>query len=139
MQMHSPPHPGGIIKDALEYIPMTMAEFAAHIGVSRVTLSRVANGRAGITADMSIRLSQAFGQPSSDIWFKMQADHDFWQASHAKRKKIKKVKLLVEKDIAAEKPHRTTQRARMVKGKKAKGGGQRGTRTPDILLVRQAL
>jgi addiction module HigA family antidote len=138
MQMFNPPHPGPAIKEALEYIPMTVTEFAAYIGVSRVALSRVLNGRAGVTAEMSIRISEAFGQGSSAIWFRMQAEHDFWQASHVKRKKIKKLKIVAEKVVVAERPHRT-QRARKVKARKAKGGGQCGTRTPDILLVRQAL
>ncbi len=88
MQMHNPPHPGLILKDALENTPITVTEFAAHLGVSRVTLSRVLNGRAGVTAEMSIRISEAFGQ-SADLWFKMQNTHDFWQASRVKRKKIR--------------------------------------------------
>jgi addiction module HigA family antidote len=97
MEMYNPPHPGRMIKDALPEIPMTVSEFAAHIGVSRVTLSRVINGRARITAEMSIKLSQAFGQPSSDIWFKMQNAHDFWHASRAKRKKIRPIKIKMPK------------------------------------------
>lgn len=97
MEMFNPPHPGRVLKDVLPEIPMTISEFAAHIGVSRVTLSRVINGRAGITPEMSIRLSQAFGQPSSDIWFRMQAKHDFWHASRAKRKKVRPIKMKVAK------------------------------------------
>jgi len=84
-----------MIKDALPEIPMTVSQFADHIGVSRVTLSRIINGRARITADMSIKLSQAFGQPSGDIWFKMQNTHDFWHAAHAKRKKIRPIKIKI--------------------------------------------
>jgi plasmid maintenance system antidote protein VapI len=42
---------------------------------------------------MSIRISQAFGQDSPDIWFKMQNAYDFWQASQVKRKKIKPLKI----------------------------------------------
>jgi addiction module HigA family antidote len=45
------------------------------------------NCRAGITPEMSIRLSQAFGQGQDDIWFKMQNDYDFWQAEHSKKRK----------------------------------------------------
>ncbi len=65
---------------------MSITEFAAHIGVSRVALSRVVNCHAGFTPEMSIRVAQAFGQPTEDIWFKMQNDHDFWQASQKRRK-----------------------------------------------------
>lgn len=93
MQMHNPPHPGRIAKEAIEAIPMTVTEFAAHIGVSRVTLSRMLNERAGITAEMSIKLSEAFGQASPDLWFRMQAAYDFWQVLQTKRPKIKQLKI----------------------------------------------
>lgn len=88
MPMFNPPHPGRIIKDGLEAIPMTITDFAAHIGVSRVQLSRVVNCRAGITAELSIKLAEAFGQPTRDIWFQMQNNHDFWQAAQVKRESI---------------------------------------------------
>jgi addiction module HigA family antidote len=93
MQMHNPPHPGRIIKEALESVPISVSAFAAHIGVARVTLSRVLNERAAVTPEMSIRISQAFGQDSPDIWFKVQNDYDFWQAAQAKRKKIRALKV----------------------------------------------
>jgi addiction module HigA family antidote len=93
MRMFNPPHPGRIIKRALEEMPMSVTDFAAHIGVSRVTLSRVLNGHAGITPEMSIKVSQAFGQPSIDIWFLMQNDYDFWHANRAKRKAVPQLKL----------------------------------------------
>ena len=88
MRMYNPPHPGRIIKEALESIPMSVTAFARHIGVSRVMLSRVLNQRAGITPEMSIKISEAFGQGHGDIWFLVQNDHDFWKASRAKRKKV---------------------------------------------------
>ena len=87
MRMYNPPHPGRIIKEFLEGHPLTVAQFAKHIGVARGTLSRIMNCRAGITPEMSIRLSQAFGQGQDDIWFKMQNDYDFWQAEHSRRRK----------------------------------------------------
>jgi addiction module HigA family antidote len=69
---------------------MSVTGFAAHIGVSRVALSRVLNEKAGVTPEMSIKMSEALGQGSPDIWFKLQNDYDFWQVAHAKgrRKKI---------------------------------------------------
>jgi len=93
MRMHNPPHPGGILKEALENVPITVTDFAAHIGVARATLSRVLNCRAGITPEMSIKISAAFGQPSADLWFRMQSTHDFWVASQAKRKSVKPLKI----------------------------------------------
>jgi addiction module HigA family antidote len=90
MRMHNPPHPGRIIKEAIAAIPMSVTGFAAHIGVSRVALSRVLNERAAVTPEMSIKISEAFGQNSPDIWFNLQNDYDFWQASNirGRRKKV---------------------------------------------------
>lgn len=92
MPMFNPPHPGEVLRDALDNLPMTVTEFAAHIGVSRVALSRVLNGRAGVSPEMSIKIAQAFGQPTLDIWFRMQNAYDFWQASQAKRKPVRPLK-----------------------------------------------
>jgi addiction module HigA family antidote len=94
MRMFNPPHPGRILKEALEDIPMTVTQFAAHIGVSRVTLSRVVNCRARFTPEMSLKVSEALGQGTSGIWFRMQNTHDLWQAEHTiRRKKVRPIKI----------------------------------------------
>ena len=97
MPMFNPPHPGEILKEVLEDMSMTVSDFAAHIGVSRVTLSRIINGRAGFTPEMSIKISEAFGQGQGDIWFRMQNTYDVWHASRAKRKKIRPIKIKMPK------------------------------------------
>jgi len=80
MPMKKPPHPGRSIKDAcLEPLGLTVTEGAAVLGVARHTLSRVINGQAGISPDMSIRLEKAFGG-SADTWLRMQAAYDLAQA-----------------------------------------------------------
>jgi plasmid maintenance system antidote protein VapI len=43
MQMHNPPHPGRVLKNALAAVPITVTDFASHIGVARVSLSRILN------------------------------------------------------------------------------------------------
>jgi addiction module HigA family antidote len=88
-QMYNPPHPGQILKSELEGRSVT--EVARHLGIARVTLSRILNEQAGITPEMSIRLSEAFNT-SADFWFRLQAQYDFWQASRKKRKKIAPLK-----------------------------------------------
>jgi addiction module HigA family antidote len=85
MMMYNPAHPGQVLKDYLEGRSVT--EVAKHLGVSRVNLSRILNGQAGITPEMSLKISEALGT-SPDFWFKMQAQYDFWQASRKKRKKV---------------------------------------------------
>jgi antitoxin HigA-1 len=84
-QMYDPPHPGSILKN--ELTGRSVTQTAKHLGVSRVTLSRILNEQAAITAEMSLKLSEAFGT-SPDFWYRMQTNYDFWQASQRRRKKI---------------------------------------------------
>lgn len=88
MEMHNPSHPGHILKEALEAIPMSVTNFAAHIRMSRNAVSRVVNQQAAVTPEMSIKLAEAFGQPSLDHWYRMQNQYDFWRAKQKKRKKV---------------------------------------------------
>ncbi len=85
MRMYNPPHPGSVLRDYLQGVSVTNA--ARHLGVTRVALSRILNGNAGISADMALRLSDALGT-SPDLWSGMQAQYDLWQASRKKRKKV---------------------------------------------------
>tara|TARA_B100001964_G_C13840751_1_gene425726 strand:+ start:390 stop:605 length:216 start_codon:yes stop_codon:yes gene_type:complete len=52
---------------------------AEALGVSRKTLSAIVNGRAGISPEMAIRLSKAFGT-SAESWLNQQMQYDLWQA-----------------------------------------------------------
>ena len=76
MPMKNPPHPGlSILHDCLAPLGMTISEGARQLGVSRKQLSKIINGRAGISADMAIRLDKVFGGGAS-TWFHMQAAYD---------------------------------------------------------------
>lgn len=76
MPMKNPPHPGLSIKlDCLEPLGLTVTEGARVLGVTRQTLSNAINGKAGIPAEMAIRLSQAFGG-TPDVWLRMQTAYD---------------------------------------------------------------
>ncbi len=86
-KMHNPPHPGAVLKDGLfADTAITVTEFAKHIGVTRVL-----NGKAGISADMALRLAAALGG-SAESWLRMQATYDLWQAEQKARKKIRPLK-----------------------------------------------
>ena len=62
MLMHDPPHPGAFIRrQCLEPLGLTVTEAEKGLAVSRNTLSMLLNGRIGISPEMAIRLSQAFG------------------------------------------------------------------------------
>lgn len=74
----NPPHPGEIIKElCLEPLGLTVTEAAETLGVSRKTLSAIVNGRAGISPEMAIRLSLAFGT-SVESWLNQQMQYDLW-------------------------------------------------------------
>lgn len=77
--MYDPPHPGESIRDlCIEPLGMTIGQAAEHLGVSRKHLSAVINSRAGITAEMAVRLAKAFdGRP--ETWLRQQSAYDLWQ------------------------------------------------------------
>ena len=80
MLMHDPPHPGAFIRrQCLEPLGLTVTEAAQGLAVSRNTLSLLLNGRLGISPEMAIRLSQAFGG-SPESWLQQQMQYDLWQA-----------------------------------------------------------
>lgn len=86
-RMHHPPHPGQVLR---EWIPedMTVTQAAACILVARVTLSKVLNGSAGISAEMALRLAKWL-DTSPDLWLGLQSQYDLWLAQ--KNAKISKI------------------------------------------------
>ena len=86
MRMHNPAHPGKILANYVAGRSVT--EVAKHLGVTRPALSRVLNGKAGISADMALRISEAFNT-NADFWLRLQAQRDLWLASQKKRAKVK--------------------------------------------------
>ncbi len=92
MRMHNPPHPGEIIKSlCLEPLGVTITEAAKALGISRKTLSAILNGRAGVSPEMAIRLSIAFGT-SAESWLNQQTQYDLWHAEK-RRKHLRVMKL----------------------------------------------
>lgn len=86
--MYNPPHPGEIIKeDVLGSENLSVTEAARQLGISRVTLSRLLNGKTGVSVDMALRLSQWLGT-TPEVWLRMQDACDLWQAGKTKRPKI---------------------------------------------------
>ena len=69
MAMHNPPHPGGIIR----------RQCLEPLGVTRQTLSDLVNENAGVSIDMAIRLSKAFGS-TPETWLGMQMAYDLLRA-----------------------------------------------------------
>jgi addiction module HigA family antidote len=92
MKMHNPPHPGEVLRElCLAPLGLTVSEAARALGVSRKTLSAILNGRAGISAEMALRLSIAF-DTSAESWLNQQAQYELWLAE--KRRKSLRVEKL---------------------------------------------
>ncbi len=78
--MKTPPHPGIMLRDdVLEPLGLGVTETAHKLGMSRVALSRVVNGRAGISADLAIRLEHA-GVSTARFWMALQTNYDLARA-----------------------------------------------------------
>lgn len=81
MPMKQPPHPGRIVRqECIEPLGLTVTGAAKHLRVTRQALNNLVNGRAGISPDMAIRLSKAFGS-SPQVWLGLQQDYDLAQAA----------------------------------------------------------
>ncbi len=81
MAMTNPPHPGEIIRDlCIEPLGLTVTQAAEGLGVTRKTLSLLLNRHAGISPEMAVRLSKAFGR-SPESWLELQSLYDLAQIS----------------------------------------------------------
>lgn len=91
-RMHNPPHPGEILKeDVLPGLGMTVTEAARQLRVTRVALSRILNGKAGISPEMALRLA-AWLDIGAEVWLRMQISYDLWHASKLRRPRIARAK-----------------------------------------------
>lgn len=91
---HNPPHPGEVLRDGVfTGTGITVTDFARRIGVNRVTLSNVLNGRNGVSADMAVRLTAALGG-SAESWLQMQAQYDLAASEKSLKKVIAKIEPL---------------------------------------------
>lgn len=80
MPMKNPAHPGRIVRNAcLEPLGLSITDGAKILGVTRQALNNVVNGKSGISPEMAIRLSKAFGS-TPETWLRMQLAYDLAQA-----------------------------------------------------------
>jgi antitoxin HigA-1 len=86
MPMKNPSHPGRIVKSAcLEPLGLSVTGGAKVLDVTRQTLTKIVNGKSGISPEMAIRLSKAFGS-TPETWLRMQVAYDFAQARKGENK-----------------------------------------------------
>ncbi|CAB3628936.1 hypothetical protein LMG26840_00564 [Achromobacter dolens] len=82
--MHNPPHPGEVLReDVIAPLGLSVTDAA-----DRLAMSRVLNGKAGISPDLAVRLEQA-GAGTAQAWVAMQANYDLWQALQHEQPPVK--------------------------------------------------
>ena len=80
MLMKRPPHPGRIVRqECLEPLGLTVTEAAVRLGVTRQNLNNLLNGKSGVSPEMAIRLSKAFGS-RAEVWLGLQMEYDLAEA-----------------------------------------------------------
>ena len=96
-RMHNPPHPGETLReDVLPALGLSVTDAADQLGVTRVALSRVLNGRAAISPEMALRLEGWLGVKNggrADMWIAQQAAYDLSKARKTGAPKVTRVKV----------------------------------------------
>jgi addiction module HigA family antidote len=89
--MKNPAHPGRIVRSAcLDPLGLSFTEGAKSLGVTRQTLNNIVNGKSGISPEMAIRLSKAFGS-TPETWLRMQLAYDLAAArKHESKIKVRR-------------------------------------------------
>lgn len=78
-----PVHPGAILReDILKQMNLTITKAAKGLEVSRKQLSQVVNETASVSAEMAVRLEQAFGV-NAEFWLDMQNKYDIWKVQNS--------------------------------------------------------
>jgi len=96
-EIHNPPHPGETLRDdVLPALGLSVTKAAEQLNVSRAALSRVLNGRAGISPEMALRLEGWLGVENggrADLWIAQQAVYDLWNARKAGLPKVERANM----------------------------------------------
>ncbi len=77
--MLNPPHLGELIRESMEEVGWNVTETAERLGCERGTLSRLLNGKAGVSPNMALAL-EAIGWGTAEHWMRMQASYEVAQA-----------------------------------------------------------
>ena len=83
MPMKNPPHPGRVVRqECLEPLGLSVTEAARGLGVTRQALNNLVNEKAGISPEMAVRLSKAFGS-DAPTWLRIQTAYDLAQVNES--------------------------------------------------------
>ena len=107
MTMKNPPHPGLTVKiDCLDELGLGIAQGAKVLGVTRQALNNLISGKSGVSAEMAVRLSKAFGS-SPETWLGMQVDYDLAEVRrHVDHIRVERVaRTASQSPFATKRPH----------------------------------
>lgn len=103
--MHNPPHPGETLRDdVLPELGLSVTDAALQLGVTRAALSRVLNGRAGISPEMALRLEKWLGVEHggrASVWLGMQSAYDLWHVAKKTKINVKRLKFEASRESHA--------------------------------------
>lgn len=89
-----PPHPGEFLRE--DYLPecgLSVAQFAARLGVSKQTANELVRERRAVSPDMALRLGRLFGT-SAQYWLNLQRNVDLWDSLELNREAIEQIEPL---------------------------------------------
>ena len=86
----TPIHPGEILREELEIVGMSAAEFARQIAVPTNRITGILNEKRALTADTALRLGHWFGT-SAEMWLNLQKLYELRLAEQEKGAEIKKL------------------------------------------------
>jgi addiction module HigA family antidote len=78
MSKPNPSHPGESVRDSMKAMGWTVTESADRLGMSRNALSRLLNGRCGISPATALALER-IGWSNAEFWMRRQAYYDLAQ------------------------------------------------------------
>ena len=85
---YTPVHPGEVLKDELDEVSLTQSALAKHIGVLPKTINEICRCKRGISAEMAMKLSKAFGG-SPQFWLNLQNN---WEISRLDKTAFEDIK-----------------------------------------------
>ena len=86
-----PTHPGQLLReDILPALDLSVSEAARQLRVTRQTLHRILAGKAGVSAEMAVRLGRFCGN-GPGLWLRMQQSYDLWHAERRLSTEVKKI------------------------------------------------
>lgn len=96
-----PTHPGEMLEQVAADLELSQGEVAKILRVGRRTVNELMNQKRGVTPEMALRLSRAFGS-SPELWLGLQVDVDLWDAQHsAKTPEIELVRRFESRELLA--------------------------------------